>query len=110
MRVNAIGKCAIRTATQRTQGLCEPISVFLWGRYERQRTLVIPIAATTIASDPAITIARFRLSVENEESARSFLHKVFLRPPPPGRLPGYPPGHPRDIPPQNFMFRFLFTF
>ena len=30
------------------------------GRYDRQRTLVIRIAAITLASDSAITIARFR--------------------------------------------------
>ena len=32
------------------------------GRYDRQRTLVIRIAAITLASDSAITIARFRPS------------------------------------------------
>ena len=32
------------------------------GRYELQRTLAIRIAAITLASDPAITIARFRPS------------------------------------------------
>ena len=30
--------------------------------------------------------------------------KVFA----PGRPPGYPPGRPRDIQPENFMFRLLF--
>ena len=35
----------------------------VWGgEYDRQRTLVIPIAAITLASDSAITIARFRPS------------------------------------------------
>ena len=51
---------AIRIAAQRTQGLRGPNSVFLRGRYDRQRTLVIRIAAITLASDSAITIARFR--------------------------------------------------
>ena len=41
---------AIRIATQRTQ------------RYDRQRKLAIRIAAITLASDSAITIARFRPS------------------------------------------------
>ena len=63
--------CAIRIAVQRTQGLQGPNSVFLWGRYERQRTLVIRIAAKTLASDSAVTIAQFRpskLSVETSVS------------------------------------------
>ena len=34
----------------------------LGGRYDRQRTLAIRIAAITLASDSAITIARFRSS------------------------------------------------
>ena len=33
-----------------------------WGGYDRQRTLAIRIAAITLASDSAITIARFRPS------------------------------------------------
>ena len=36
--------------------------VFFRGRYDRQRTLVIRIAAITLYSDSAITIARFRPS------------------------------------------------
>ena len=35
-----------------------------WGRYDCQRTLVIRIAAITLASDSAITLARFRPSKE----------------------------------------------
>ena len=53
---------AIRIAAQRTQGLRTKFCVFRW-RSGRQRTLVvIRIAATTLASDSAITIARFRPS------------------------------------------------
>ena len=36
--------------------------LWLGGKYDRQQTLVIRIAATTLASDSAITIARFRPS------------------------------------------------
>ena len=51
---------AIRIAAQRAQGLYGQISV---GRtYDRQRTLVIRIAAIIFASDSARTIARFRSS------------------------------------------------
>ena len=53
---------AIRIVVQRTQGLRGPTGVFLRGRYDRQRTLVIRIAAKTLASDSGITIARFRPS------------------------------------------------
>ena len=53
---------AIRIAAQRTQGLWGLISLFWGGRYDRQRTLAIRIAAVTLASDSAITIARFRPS------------------------------------------------
>ena len=60
-RMNA--NCAIRIAAQRTQGLWGPISVF-WGEHERQRTLPIRIAAVTLTSDFAITVARFRPSKE----------------------------------------------
>ena len=52
---------AIQIATERTQGLRGLISVF-WGRYEHQRSLAIRIAAITLASDSAITTARFRPS------------------------------------------------
>ena len=34
----------------------------LWGGYDCRRTLVLQIAAITLASDSAITIARFRPS------------------------------------------------
>ena len=37
-------------------------TVFFSGRYDRQRTLVIRIAAIILASDSAITLARFRPS------------------------------------------------
>ena len=46
---------------QRTHCLEGPTSVF-GGRYDCQRTLVIRIAAKTLASDSAITLARFRPS------------------------------------------------
>ena len=49
---------ASRIAAQRTQGLWGLISVFR-GRHDRQRTLAIRIAAVTLASNSAITIARF---------------------------------------------------
>ena len=52
---------AIRITVQRTQGLRGPNSVFR-GRYDRQRTLVIRIAAITLGSDSAIILARFRPS------------------------------------------------
>ena len=51
----------IRTAAQRMQGLPGLVSVF-WGKVDRQRTLVIRIAAITLASDSVITLARFRPS------------------------------------------------
>ena len=38
------------------------------GRYDRQRTLAIRIAAITLASDSAITIARFRPSKDGTDS------------------------------------------
>ena len=46
---------------QRTQGLQGPI-LFLEGRCDHERMLVIRIAAATLASDSAITIVRFRPS------------------------------------------------
>ena len=52
---------AIRIAAQRTQGYEDQILCFGW-RYELQRTLAIRIAAITLASDSAVTIARFRPS------------------------------------------------
>ena len=39
------------------------------GRYDRQRTLVIRIAATTLASDSALTLARFRPSKLRRQAA-----------------------------------------
>ena len=81
-----------------------------------------------------VATIRFRKLLGHEKSARSFLQKVFLRPPRvmdvrhfgsrspaqktlfscapsygvkvfgPGRPPGYPPGRTRDIPPKNYMF------
>ena len=53
---------AIRIAMQRTQGLRRPNSVFFRERYDRQWTLAIRIAAITLASDSATTLARFRPS------------------------------------------------
>ena len=51
---------AIRIAAQRTQSLWGPNSEVLErDRFDRQRMLVIRIAAITLASDSAITIARF---------------------------------------------------
>ena len=44
--------------------------MFFRGRYDRQPTLAIPIAAITLASDSAITLARFRPS-----RSRTQLHK-----------------------------------
>ena len=52
---------AIRIAAQRTLGLRRLTSVF-GGRYDRQRTLAIRIAAITLASDSVIAFARFRPS------------------------------------------------
>ena len=49
---------AMRIAAQRTQGLREPISVFLGEIWQP----ALRIAAITLASDSAITIARFRPS------------------------------------------------
>ena len=54
-------------AAQRTQGLWGPSSV-LRGEIWPQRTLAIRIAAITLASDPAITIARFRPSKASTET------------------------------------------
>ena len=50
----------MRTAVQRRQGLRGPNSVFIERRCDCQRTLVIRIAATTLAGDSVMTIARFR--------------------------------------------------
>ena len=58
-RVNA--NRAIGIAAQRMHCLEGPISVF-WGRYDCQWTPVIRIAAKILASDSAITLARFRPS------------------------------------------------
>ena len=44
------------------RGVYEDNFLCFGGGYDRQRTLVIPIAALTLASDSAITIARFRPS------------------------------------------------
>ena len=52
---------AIGIATQWTRYLEGPSSVS-WGRYCCQRTLVIRIAAKTLASGSAIALARFRPS------------------------------------------------
>ena len=52
---------AIRNAVQRTQGTRTKFCGFR-GRSDHQRTLVIRIAAITLASDSAITLARFRPS------------------------------------------------
>ena len=53
---------AIRITAQRTQGLSGLIFCVSRGRYGRQRTPAIRIAAITLASDSAITLARFRPS------------------------------------------------
>ena len=71
---------AIRIAVQRTQGLRGPVSVFR-GRYDRQRTLVIRIAAITLASDSAITLERFRPSKLSSDSLiyyHSFRHHYMF--------------------------------
>ena len=64
---------AIRIAAQRTQGLQDQILCF-GGRYELQRTLAIQVAAITLASDSATTIARFAhlssLSTEEREQPK----------------------------------------
>ena len=44
--------------------------MFFGGRYDRQRTLVIRIAAITLASDSAITIRGFRPSKVTAENNR----------------------------------------
>ena len=65
---------AIRIAAQRTQGLRGTKFCVLRGRYDRQRMLVIRIAAITLAGDSAITLARFRPSkVYTTTVAPSFL-------------------------------------
>ena len=46
-----------------------------WGRYDCQRTLAIRIAAITLASDSAITLARFRPSKMERESVTSMLRQ-----------------------------------
>ena len=61
---------AIRIAAHRTQGLQGANSVVLGGRSDHQRTLVVRIAAITIASDSAITIARLRPSKERRYVSR----------------------------------------
>ena len=48
----------------------EPNSVFLGGSSDRQRTLVIWIAAIILASDSAITLARFRPSKNSNNEGR----------------------------------------
>ena len=50
-----------RSATNAGSSMRTKFCVFR-GRYGRQRTLVIRIAAITLASDSAITLARFRPS------------------------------------------------
>ena len=50
----------MRTTLQRTHGLLGPNSVFIKRRYDCQQTLVIRIAATTLAGDSVMTIARLR--------------------------------------------------
>ena len=49
--------CTVRIATQRVQSYEDQCLCF-GGRYDRQRTLVIPITAIALASDSLITIAR----------------------------------------------------
>ena len=69
---------AIRIAAQRTQGLRGPNSVVLGGD-NRQRSLVIRIAAITLASDSAITIARFRPSKPSKVSQKEGNRRKFTR-------------------------------
>ena len=55
----------IRIATQRTQGLGRLLSAFcgeIKQSYDRQETLAMLIAATTLASDTPITIVQFHQS------------------------------------------------
>ena len=70
---------AIRIGAQRMQGLSGLISVFREERYHRQQTLTIRIAAITLASDSAITIARFRPS-KLKNIRMENLHLNFFRP------------------------------
>ena len=49
----------MRTTMQRTHGLLGPDSVFIKRRYDCQQTLVIRIAATTLAGDYVMPIARY---------------------------------------------------
>ena len=69
---------AIRIAAQQTQGLLGPISVFS-RRYDRQRTLAIRIAAITLASDSAITLARFRPSKAPNNNKQQSQRSVDVR-------------------------------
>ena len=48
------------------------------GRYDRQRALVIRIAAITLASDSAITIARFRPSKLPTKCSKSQIASNFI--------------------------------
>ena len=65
---------AIRIATHNERRVYEDQILCFGGRYDRQRTLVIRIAAITLASDSAITIARFRPS---KRPTPEFLTKDF---------------------------------
>ena len=73
------------------------------GNYDRQRTLVIRIASITLASDSAITLARFRPSKvctkhRSEEPKRVVSKRVVLADVPPERKPdrGYVRMFPRN--------------
>ena len=53
---------AIRIARHNERKVYEDLICVFTGRYDRQRLLVIRIAAITLASDSAITLERFRPS------------------------------------------------
>ena len=68
----------------------------VWGRYDRQRMLAIRIAAITLASDSAITIARFRPSKIVAQHYGTALRSVLKT------VQGRPLG------PENFLFGLFF--
>ena len=65
-----------RFESQRNErNVCEEQSLWFGGRYNRQPTLAIRIAAIPLAGDSAITIARFRPSKVGGQSVGSMQDK-----------------------------------